>query len=644
MTVRADVITKRTYCRPKNNKYETWEEVVDRVIGHQAWLWDRALGKPEAPHYHDICDELKELRELMLERKVLVAGRTLWLGGTKVSKTRESSQFNCSFARAQTIHDMVDIYWLLLQGCGVGFYPSVGTLSGFSKYIPEIEVIPGKTSHEKGRENNVETYNAEGRVWTISIGDSAEAWAKAVGKLLAGKRNVKKLVLDFSEVRGKGFRLSGYGWLSVGYMPFASSLLNIYTILNRRSGQLLTEVDILDVINHLGTTISTRRSAEIALLDYNSPNWKLFANAKQDLQKYPHRMQSNNSLIFWNKPTKEQMYELFGIIKSSGGCEPGFINGESARKRAPWFKGVNPCAEILLGDKTFCNLVEINLAAFKENRAGLERAAYLIARANYRQTCVNLDDGILQRTWHENNEFLRLCGVGLTGIALCPEFSEYDYRVLHRAATNGAYSMADELQLPRPKNITTIKPSGTLSKIMDTTEGCHYPKGKYIFNNVKFSKGSELLPKLRAANYKVVEDRYDKDAVIVTFPVYWDLDYEYCTESAIEQLERYRKLLNTYVDHNCSITISYDNSEIDDIIAWLLKYWDEFVGVSWLPRVNPKLTAKDLGFPYLPQEVVTKEEFDSYTSELLYVDLDGVNIEHSLDDGEQCSTGVCPII
>jgi ribonucleoside-triphosphate reductase len=261
-STRAEVITKRTYCRPKpNGKFEEWGEVVDRAIQHQAWLWDRALGKAEAPHYHDLNPELKELKQLMLERKVSLSGRTLWLGGTEVSKRRESSQFNCAFARAQTIHDMVDCYWLLLQGCGVGFYPSIGTLSGFSKYIPELEIVPGKTNHKKGKEESSELFNSKTGCWTITVGDSAEA-------------------LDFSRIRGAGFRLSGYGWLSVGYDPLAKALTNIFHILNRRSAQLLTEIDILDILNHVGTTISTRRSAEIALLDYNSPNWKLFANAK----------------------------------------------------------------------------------------------------------------------------------------------------------------------------------------------------------------------------------------------------------------------------------------------------------------------------------------------------------------------------
>lgn len=647
MTIRAEVITKRTYCRPKpNGKFESWEEVVDRAIQHQAWLWDRAIGKLyDAPHYHDVCAELKELQEIILERKVSLSGRTLWLGGTEVSKTRESSQFNCAFARAQTIHDMVDAYWLLLQGCGVGFYPSIGTLSGFSKYISEIEIVKGRTDHKGGVEYNSESYNSETKVWTITIGDSAEAWAKSLGKILAGKYSAKKLVLDFSRVRGAGFRLSGYGWLSVGYKPLEQALTNIFYILNRRSGQLLTEIDILDALNHVGTTISTRRSAEIALLDYNSPNWKLFATAKKDLGANPHRMQSNNSLIFWDKPSKEKLDELFTIIEDSGGSEPGFINGEGARKRAPWFKGVNPCGEILLGDKTFCNLVEVNLEAFKGNRAGLERAIWLISRANYRQTCVNLDDGILQRTWHENNEFLRLCGVGLTGIALCPEISEYDYRTFAKIATLGTYSMADELDLPRPKNVTTIKPSGTLSKIMDTTEGCHRPKGRYIFNNIKFANDDELLPLLKNANYQVISDPSNDHTSIVKFPVEWDVDYLYDEETAIEQLERYRRLMNTYVDHNCSITVSYAQSEVPEIKAWLLMYWDEFIGVSWMPRVNPKLSAKDLGFPYLPQEVVDKDTFDRYRDQLEPVDLSDVNVKHIEPITEdECDSGACPVI
>jgi ribonucleoside-triphosphate reductase len=253
---------------------------------------------------------------------------------------------------------------------------------------------------------------------------------------------------------------------------------------------------------------------------------------------------------------------------TNGGSEPGLINAQAALKRAPWFKGVNPCAEILLGTKSFCNLTEINVSAFNGDFDGLCEAARLIGRANYRQTCVSLDDGMLQRSWHENNEYLRLCGVGLTGIVGWEHL--YDPRQLKAVmkwAGKGATSQARELRLPYPKLVTTIKPSGTLSKIMDTTEGIHKPLGRYIFNNIKFSIHDPLVESCRSAGYRVFSDPYNKDAVLVTFPVeYKNVRFETVdgkevnTETAIDQLERYRWAMDNYVEHNCSITVSYDVS------------------------------------------------------------------------------------
>ena len=156
-SVRADIITRRTYNRPLDatgEKFETWEQTVDRVIHHQGWLWDRALGKPETPEYTEISDELKELRQLMLERKVCVSGRTLWLGGTEVARRREASQFNCAHLKLETIHDVVDSLWLLLQGCCVGFTPIVGTLSGITPPIKNVSVLRSRRIKKGGQEGN----------------------------------------------------------------------------------------------------------------------------------------------------------------------------------------------------------------------------------------------------------------------------------------------------------------------------------------------------------------------------------------------------------------------------------------------------------------------------------------------------------
>jgi adenosylcobalamin-dependent ribonucleoside-triphosphate reductase len=651
VSTRAQIITRRTYNRPLNTEgtvFETWAETVSRVIDHQQWLWTRTLGR-------DLVDteyaELYDLERLMLERKISMSGRTLWLGGTDVAKTREASQFNCSFTEVETAYDIVDCLWLLLQGCGVGFKPVIGTLNGFAKPIQNIEVVRSTRTEKGGLEYNEEFWDDENKIWTIKVGDSAEAWAKSIGKLMAGKYPARTLILDFSELRPAGERLKGYGWISSGDRAISEAYVKIANILNGRADALLSRMDILDIVNLMGTILSSRRSAEIALFEYDQPEWEEFAIAKKDFWLYgnEHRTQSNNSLVFNSVPSRDDLSYIFALMQEAGGSEPGFINAVEARRRAPWFKGCNPCVEILLGNKSFCNLTEIDVGKFKGDNAGLHYATRLAARANYRQTCVNLRDGILQESWHLNNYFLRLCGVGLTGIAKRPDIQSYDYQYLARTATSGAVSMAEELGLPYPKNVTCVKPSGTLSKIMDTTEGVHKPLGKYLFNNVAFSKFDPVIPKLRAANYYVFNHPTDNDAVLVCFPVcYDDVPFdkvnglEVNVESAITQLERYKLLQTSWTQQNTSVTISYDPSEVEDIIDWLLANWDCYVGVSFLYRNDPTKTAKDLGYLYLPQEVVTKEAYDKYIATLLPVDLEGAN---SFDEivQDDCATGACPI-
>lgn len=309
----------------------------------------------------------------------------------------------------------------------------------------------------------------------------------------------------------------------------------------------------------------------------------------------------------------------------------------------------NSIREILLGNKSFCNLTEVDIGKFRGDTDGLHRALYIAARANYRQTCVNLLDGILQEAWHLNNEFLRLCGVGLTGIARRDDLQPYDLQIMQRIATSASYSIADELGLQRPKNTTCVKPSGSLSKIMDTTEGVHKPLGKYIFNNINFGKHDPLVPLLKKAGYNVFDNPTDKGSVLATFPVCWEDvefdrvgDLEVNLESAVAQLERYKKYQVNWTQQNTSVTISYDPSEVDAIIDWLLDNWECYVGVSFLYRTDPTKSAQDLGYLYLPQEVVTKEKYEAYVANLQPIDLaKSYELDALIDEG--CAGGACPI-
>lgn len=1050
ISTRADIITKRTYCRPVNEEgteFETWEQVVDRVISHQRWLWERALTHktmPEMP-LRDITEdmyewikldqnqekELRLLRSLILDRKVAPAGRTLWLGGTDIGKKIELSQFNCAAIVVRTVHDMVDFFWGLLNGAGVTGLAEVGTLTGFRYKIPELKIIrTTRGPYDKGPENNIETWDIDSSNWTIKVGDSAIAWAKSIGKLLAGKYPAKTLTLDFSNIRGPGARLRNYGWISQSDTGLSKAYTEVFKILNARADSLLTEIDINDIINLLGTVLSTRRAAEALLMRSDNPRWKEFATAKQNIWENgkEHRAQSNNSLLFYTKPSKKELSKLFDMINKGGNGEPGLVNAKHMKERAPWGSGLNPCVtgdtlvqtsngleyvsnligtpfkalvngelydskkgfwytgnkevfklvtdsgayvkatsnhkiltrtnewkelsdisigeevllsvgrfnssldqdefnkgwlvgevvgdgghnpgcyhsyvrfwgdnkkvmfdiaydivsklpynytrptelkrekcegtgesltlaskaitdlcstyiedstkefkhtllnesdsfirgflsgvfdadgsvqgnlvkgvsirlvqtslekleivqqmllrfgivsklyknrqpegyrllpnsnreyvdywckasheliisnysftlfgkyigfkepdkqnrfeliegdrkrkanqdknyskvisierlgyedvydctvedvhrfsangiivhncfEILLSDGSTCNLVTIDLNKFKEDNQGLWEATRLITRANYRQTVVDFRDGVLQEKWHLNNDHLHLCGVSLMGIAMRPDMQPYDYVRLERVATHAAYSMAEELGTPYPKNISANKPEGTISKCYDSTEGMHTPLGKYIFNNVAFSKFDPLLVQLREANYNVFNHPYDDSAVLVTFPVKYDgvefdIDEngkEVNLESAVSQLERYLMLMKYYCHQNVSCTISYSMEETEDIVEWLHNNWDNYVAVSFLFRNDPSKTAADLGYPYLPQEVVNRETYETYVSQLLpminstkteqeEVEVEIKHVQNTdlvptvfniLD--EACATGACPI-
>ena len=651
-SARAEAVTRRTYNRPLDedgNVLETWEATAERSTRkHHRRLWEEAGGKVDER-------ELDELYNLVHDRKALVAGRTLWLGGTEYSASRACSQFNCSYTRAQTVYEMVDIFWLLLNGCGVGFRPIAGTLHGFLRPIEDLEIIESTRSpdHRGDPKNQEIAPSAENDYnWYIKIGDSAEAWALSLGKLLnPPKCGVNKLTIDFSDVRGPGKRLKGYGWICNGSKPLQKAYTEIFRIMNANAGDLLNEIDLLDICNWLGTVLSSRRSAQIAVMDYDHPRWEQFARAKKDWWLYDqgHRQQSNNSLVFWRKPTKREIRDIMQMIWDCGGSEPGFINGAAARNRAPWFDGLNPCAEILLQSRGFCNLVTTAVSKFKNDFAGLMRALYVMGRANYRQTCVDLNDGVLMPEWDQTNAALRLCGMSLTGLAQAPWLTDYQIRRMRNAAISGCYSMAEELGLPKPKLVTTLKPEGTGSKIMDVTEGIHKPLGRFIFNWVNFSKSDPIGEILSEAGYRVIDHPSDETARLICFPV----DYTGCRfdmhghkavnqDSAVSQLNTYRRWNTLWTDHNTSITVSWDISELDEIVEWLYRYWDDFVAVSWLMRNDPTKTAADLGYAYLPQEVVEEDDYTKYTSGLKQVDWSRLHGIHDVEM-EDCAGGQCPV-
>ena len=193
---------------------------------------------------------------------------------------------------------------------------------------------------------------------------------------------------------------------------------------------------------------------------------------------------------------------------------------------------------------------------------------------------------------------------------------------------------------------------------MDTTEGIHKPAGKYLFNWINFNELDPLVQKLKDANYRWLTNPTDSTGTLVCLPVKFEnvqFDtrevnredgsievLEVTDESALTQLERYRKIQTHYCDQNVSNTIYYTPNEKEKIVNWLLEHWDVYVGVSFLFKNDPTVSATDLGFNYLPQEYVTKDKYEEYIKEILEINFDNTDSFEELEEDE-CAGGVCPV-
>ena len=647
--IRAELLTMQKYCRKVNGLLETREQMFQRVISHQRWLWERQLQRQLNPIEES---ELDTLFAIFMSDKGSPAGRTKFLGGTEKSREFEMTQFNCAGLRLTTVHKLVDAYHGLLQGCGVSILPQRGNLFGFSKRIEETKVIHS-TRIDKGIPENVETFS-DG-VWCIKIGDSAVAWAKAVGKLVAHTfkgQNIraKKLVLDFSEIRGKGQITSGYGWRTSGDEKLADAMLKIANLLNQRIQQSLSVIDILDVFNLLGETLSSRRSAELILLPNNHPESSQFVSAKKDFWKNGnnHRRQANLTTGFETKPTLDTLREFFHTMVENGGSEPGLCNLTAWYHRLIEFLIMNPCAETGGVDEFLCNLSSINTTIGSLNE--LMDVAYYIGRMTYRQTCVDLNDGVLSEQWHRNNQHYRFCGVSLNGIVergLIPS----ELRRLRQSAIHGALSMARELDLPDPYYVTTVKPSGTDAKTVGNgiSEGNHHPLAQHIFNWVNFSGDDPIINSLESYGYRVRPNPANPSDVLVCFPVEWNSsNFKWKrlnnglmvdSESAVSQLNRYRDVMQSWCDTNVSQTVYYQPNEVESIAQWVFENWNSYVSTAFMLRYDP---AQIEPGTYLPQTPVTESEYDSYVAKLKPVDLEGITSEFNRESSaDACDSGQC---
>jgi adenosylcobalamin-dependent ribonucleoside-triphosphate reductase len=638
--IRGDIIFYSKYSHTKENgNRETRADVFDRVIGHQKWLWERAIGR----HLNETeVLELIELKQGMLRGEQMPAGRTLNLGGLPISREVEASQFNCWNFEPKTVRDLVDVLLLLLYGCGVSSKMLRG-LSGFQHPL-ELDIIRTERTGKGGLEHNTEGYDDSQKVWRIGFGDSAEGWAKAIGKILAHPYPAKKLIVDFSELRPQGLKLSRFKWISNGDSELSKAVELIVGILNQKAGYLLSLVDIKDIIMIFGGTLATRRAAFMPLMDSFDTEIDDFITAKspENIKLFPYRQNGNYTIIFHEKPSMNYIKELldYGLSHDA----PAFMNMQCALKRYEGTVAQNPCGEALVSP---CNLWELNATAFGRDMAGFLRAAYLAGRANYRQTQVDLTGGTLQEHFHRANQVTRSCGVSLTH-CVGSGLREADLRKIASWVDAGIFTMSQETGTQFSTGTRVIQPSGTKTKAMfgGGGEGIHNPLAKYLFNNINFRSDDPIIETLKKANYTIKNHPTTQGTVLVSFPVHNDMGsfrekngLFLDSETALQQLERYKKYFLHWTNQNVSMTLLYRANEINDIVNWLDRNWDEaYISIAFMKRYDDYGDSEMYG--YFPQQPVTERVYQEYVTELRDIDIE--KLYSPSIDVIDCAGGSCP--
>lgn len=603
-----------------------------------------------------------------------------------------------------------------LHNCGVGFSVEskyISQLPNFNTAL-EIEHKEYDPLPNLAREESTQIYKYNNQI-IIEIGDSRLGWENALEQFLFAftQNDIDKVTLVYDSVRPAGERLKSMGGRASGYKPLQEMFRGIEEVIKSSDGRI-SSVQAMDISNLIARAVivgGVRRSSQIALGDVTDHS---FITAKENLWTDPAkakytstRVMSNNSVMLWNKPSKEHLYQMFNAVKNNG--EPAIVNAEACSKRRPNFKGGNPCFEILLDDKGTCNLTEVNVLAFVKgvnnfDYKGFYKALELATRMGSRITNVKFWD----KDWTFVQERDRLLGVSLTGqveawdklgwgsttnpnlkhkikyafhklayffdnhsgrVSIPPspeQFHKYYYfkdaKIVNllKDAKSIVHHVANiyhqEMGIPSSLLISTCKPSGTLSQLPTVSSGAHRAYSPYYLRRIRVSNSDPVAQALYNLSIPCVPENGQGDDLhselcntwVFSFPVKTNAPISSIDERAVDQLERYKQLMQYYVDHNVSFTCSVAPHEWNEVVEWLYKEdnWNNFCGISFLPRFD----SSNSPYPNMPYQSITKDEYDKAISEFpQYTEKQLVDLinqfeveEEEYDLGSDCQGG-CPV-
>lgn len=608
---------------------ETWQETIDRLIT----FWRGQFSKKQLPD-----ETLEEIKLAILKLEIMPSMRTLMTAGEALKRDNVAG-FNCSYVAVDHPRVFDEILYVLMCGTGVGF-------SVERQYINKLPEVA---------EDFYETDTC------IIVADSKIGWAKAYREFISLLYQGQVPKWDVSKVREAGARLKTFGGRASGPGPLEELFRFTIEVFKGAKGRKLNSLEVHDIVCKVADVVvvgGVRRSALISLSNLTDTRMRT-AKSGAWYEANGQRRLANNSVAYTEKPDIGIfMDEWKGLYDSKSG-ERGIFNREAAKKNVPQRRkdlggdmeyGCNPCSEILLRSKQFCNLTEV-VVRQEDDLDSLTRKIELATILGTMQASLT-NFRYLSSQWQKNTEEEALLGVSLTGImdnssmagVNLPRLRTWLNELRGKAIeTNKMW--AGRLGVNVSTAITCVKPSGTVSQLVDSASGIHTRHSPYYIRTVRADKKDPLAIMMKDMGFPVEDDQMKPEAgYVFSFPMKApDTAFTRTDLTAIEQLEIWKLYQLNYTEHKPSVTISVKEHEWLQVGSWCYDNFDILSGVSFLPF-------SEHIYPQAPYQDCTKEEYEKML-EKMPKDVDWSKLgEYESDDSAltnmkelACSSGSCEI-
>lgn len=592
MSLYQQYIFTRTYARwlPDKGRRETWDEAVTRYC---TFFDKKTNGVLSRVIWDEIYPAIYNLEVMPSMRALATAGPAL--------ERENIAGYNCAYVAVDHPAVFSETLYVLMCGTGMGF-------SCERQYIAELPEVPGQLDYD--------LYDQ------IVVEDSKEGWALAYGSLIACLYAGIIPVFDFSQVRPAGAPLKTFGGRASGPEPLRELFQFTTNIFRQAMGRKLRSIEVHDIMCKVAEVVvvgGVRRSALISLSNLSDQRMR-DAKAGAWWEQNPQRALANNSVAYTERPDVGQwMTEWLSLYNSHSG-ERGIFNRQAADKQAasngrrePCKKGFgcNPCSEIILRPCQFCNLTEVVVRPNDGITALRHKVRIATIMGTMQATLTNFN--FLREDWAENTVNEALLGVSLTGVMDNEHMAEAPGHALsslrqHAVEINKA--TAHILGIKPAAAVTCVKPSGTVSQLVDCASGLHPRHSKYYLRTVRMDKKDPLYQFMLDKGF-YIEDAIGKEATtaVVYFPQKApDGAITRADLTAVEHLDIWLQYQRMWCEHKPSVTISVTDKEWPAVGAWVWSNFDEVSGVSFLPYDGGT-------YKQAPYQELTREDYDRWCSE-----------------------------